>query len=75
MAERVKASGLRDDLINRLNQRNITIGKRIPMLATQDVALVDLVCIEQVETSQENVLGTLLPVLGESPSSLVSTVC
>lgn len=61
MAEKAKTLQNRRDLKKQLEQVLSTIRIRVPMVANDDVALDDLVCIEQVVLTDVNVTGVVLP--------------
>ena len=63
MAEKADAIATLEKLRKSNSDREKTIGKRIPMLANLDVSMDDVVRVESVQLTEENVLGTILPVV------------
>ncbi|OHV10022.1 V-type ATP synthase subunit D [Kushneria phosphatilytica] len=51
-------------LRQRINEQQATIGRDLPMMADEDIALTGLVEVEDVEIVQENLVGVSLPALG-----------
>jgi V/A-type H+-transporting ATPase subunit D len=63
MAERAKARRRREETQREAERRTREIGERLPMLANQEIELVNLVSISEIHLGEENIVGTRLPIL------------
>ena len=63
MAERNKAKRLLEQTQLQIKQLHQSVGDSLPMLANHEIDLTDLVTIDAIDLDQENIVGTLLPVL------------
>ncbi|MFP4155728.1 MAG: V-type ATP synthase subunit D [Halothiobacillaceae bacterium] len=63
IAERARARDALAELRDRQARLREQVMQQLPMLANHEVDLPDMVRIERVDIREENVLGTLLPVL------------
>jgi V/A-type H+/Na+-transporting ATPase subunit D len=65
IAERAKARHQLTETLEAQDQLRDYIGRELPMLANHDVELPEMVRLEGVVLGEENLLGTLLPVLSD----------
>lgn len=65
IAERAKARGQLADTLEAQNELRAAVSRELPMLSNQDVDVPKMVRLEGVVLKEENMLGTLLPVVGE----------
>jgi V/A-type H+-transporting ATPase subunit D len=63
MAERAKARHQIDETRRQIDELARDVGRKLPMLANENVDLRGLVSVERVEFDEENVVGTILPKL------------
>ncbi|WP_429885584.1 V-type ATP synthase subunit D [Geoalkalibacter halelectricus] len=65
IAERAKARQQLTDILQSQDELRAFIARQLPMLANHEVDLPKMARLEDVAIKEENVLGTLLPVLGD----------
>jgi V/A-type H+-transporting ATPase subunit D len=62
MAERVKEQAARDETERAIADLRARVGRRLPMVANQEIDLADLIRVRAVRLGEVNLLGTRLPV-------------
>ncbi|MGY0217574.1 V-type ATP synthase subunit D [Endozoicomonadaceae bacterium StTr2] len=63
MAERKKAEAALEEAQTRIQQIQFDVGQQLPMLASEDIAVDDLVRVTNVVLSEQNIVGTAVPVV------------
>ena len=63
MAERKKAEAALEEAQTRIQQIEFDVGQQLPMLACEDIAVDDLVRVTNVVLSEQNIVGTAVPVV------------
>ena len=63
MAERKKAEKALEEAQNRIQQIEFDVGQQLPMLASEDITVDNLVRVTNVVLGEQNIVGTSVPVV------------